>query len=150
MDIGSRPVVACHCHGWLVLSPPRTLPRGFTKKKTLNFTCSIDDISGYNFLVPEKLCRTRYQVLQASRPLCYEILLLAFRRTTSVAEISDDPFEPLTSLGRIGRANMEDLEFGWLAKDIDPFPPISWAARIVSRMERTRRFPAEFMEFSEQ
>lgn len=111
----------------------------------LHFPCGLGDLGGYYFPFPKNLCRAGYGVLQASRQLRDEALPLAFRRTTGVVETMDDLFKLLISLGRIGRANIECLEFGWLAKDAEPFPPVSWATRIMSRMRRTRQFAVECM-----
>lgn len=112
----------------------------------LHFPCGIGDLSGYYFPFPEKLCQAGYGILQASRQLRYEALPLAFRSTAGVVDTMDDLFKLLISLGRIGRANIESLEFGWLAKDADPFPSTSWGARFVNRVKRTQQFTVECVE----
>ena len=73
-----------------------------------NFTGSIGDPSGFYFPLSSELA-----ILRVNRQMRWETLSIAYRRTIFRLDDIDDLIKLLIAVGRIGRDNIESLEFAW-------------------------------------
>ena len=93
------------------------LPKGdweiedVSKFDEYNFTGGMGDPSGFYFPLSEKLT-----VLRVDRQMRQEALPLAYRRTFFHLDDMDDLVKLLIAIGKIGRDNIESLEFTWQSR----------------------------------
>lgn len=113
-----------------------------------NFIRSIGDPSGFYFPLSSKLA-----VLSVSRQMRQEALPLAYRRTLFHLDDMDDLVNLLVAVGKVGRENIELLEFAWASRadseskwdenpnidDLSLLLPTLHAARCIHLLKQCKR-----------